>query len=59
MIETLQWYEKASGQNINFQKSAVTFSPNVERELQDNLLGILGLNVTHSHDRYLGLPWKK
>ena len=48
MIETLQWYEKASGQIINFQKSAVTFSPNVKQELRDNFLGILGLNVAHS-----------
>ncbi|KAL0355426.1 UNVERIFIED_CONTAM: LINE-1 retrotransposable element O protein [Sesamum radiatum] len=49
-------FEKASGLMINLRKSAVVFSRNVEMRLQQDLAGILGVEVVPKHDKYLGLP---
>ena len=50
---TLKKYELASRQRINFQKSMVNFSPNVDEELKGNILNFLGLSSTETHDWYL------
>ena len=50
------WYEEASGQSINFQKSSITLSANVVDEERWMLQGVLGLNAAQPHDLYLGLP---
>ncbi|KAM6589756.1 hypothetical protein CsatA_012361 [Cannabis sativa] len=52
----LQCYENASGQQVNFEKSAITFSPNVLPADRTSVLGILGLGSVATHDKYLGLP---
>uniref|UniRef100_A0A803NHI3 Reverse transcriptase domain-containing protein n=1 Tax=Cannabis sativa TaxID=3483 RepID=A0A803NHI3_CANSA len=52
----LQCYERASGQQVNFDKSAITFSPNVQPADRTSVLGILGLGSVATHDKYLGLP---
>ena len=52
----LENYEKASGQKVNFSKSAISFSPNTSEEIQRDIKAILGLDVTAPHDKYLGLP---
>ena len=52
----LKDYEEASGQRINFQKSSVTFSPNVGEELRGAILNCLGLEAAQIHEKYLGLP---
>ncbi|XP_060961202.1 uncharacterized protein LOC133031689 [Cannabis sativa] len=52
----LQCYEQASGQQVNFDKSAITFSPNVLPADRTSVLGILGLGSVATHDKYLGLP---
>ncbi|KAM6596535.1 hypothetical protein CsatA_007059 [Cannabis sativa] len=52
----LQCYEYASGQQVNFDKSAITFSPNVLPADRTSVLGILGLGSVATHDKYLGLP---
>ncbi|XP_062014154.1 uncharacterized protein LOC133730612 [Rosa rugosa] len=49
-------YGKASGQQVNFRKSSVTFSKNVDRETQNWLASFLGVTVVESHEKYLGLP---
>uniref|UniRef100_A0A803QQC3 Reverse transcriptase n=1 Tax=Cannabis sativa TaxID=3483 RepID=A0A803QQC3_CANSA len=49
-------YETASGQKINFEKSAITFSLNVQQVDQDGVLRVLGLTSMATHDKYLGLP---
>ncbi|XP_048435995.1 uncharacterized protein LOC125475320 [Pyrus x bretschneideri] len=43
------------GQRTNLQKSAVSFSPNVYRAIQDQLVAYLGVPRVDVHDKYLGL----
>lgn len=54
--ECLHLYEKASGQLINYDKSALSFSPNTNAILVDAIKMILTIPVVHRHDFYLGLP---
>ena len=49
-------YEKASRQRVNFSKSAIYFSPNTLEELQRDINMTYGLDVSVSHNKYLGLP---
>ncbi|KAL5832096.1 hypothetical protein ACOSQ4_017450 [Xanthoceras sorbifolium] len=48
--------KKGSGQLVNFQKFAITFSPNVLSGCKDSIQIIFDLARSQSHDRYLGLP---
>ncbi|KAK9084133.1 hypothetical protein Scep_030604 [Stephania cephalantha] len=52
----LDTYEKASGQAINFQKSALFFSPNVADSTESDLRHCLGVNADLVDSNYLGLP---
>lgn len=52
----LKLYDKALGQMINFDKPAVTFSPNVDDHKAKQISGILETSVVQGHDLYLGLP---
>ncbi|XP_062014625.1 uncharacterized protein LOC133731216 [Rosa rugosa] len=52
----LDTYEQASGQQVNFRKSSVVFSNNVQEARQHHLATILGVNCVKEHDKYLGLP---
>ena len=52
----LSWYGKASGQLVNFVKSAVCFSPNVGNDISYNLVEALGVVKVNCHEKYLGLP---
>lgn len=54
--EALSKYEMASGQAINFQKSAISFSLNISDDDKGTILSTLGLSNSESHDVYLGLP---
>ncbi|XP_024178970.1 uncharacterized protein LOC112184983 [Rosa chinensis] len=56
--QILWTYEKASGQKVNFQKSSVVFSLNVNMELQHTLASILAVKREEEHHKYLGLPLK-
>ncbi|KAK6119801.1 hypothetical protein DH2020_046456 [Rehmannia glutinosa] len=50
-------FAAASGQQINFVKSSISFSPNVNDSLRNDICCILGLEISSvSHQNYLGLP---
>ncbi|XP_024178139.1 uncharacterized protein LOC112184080 [Rosa chinensis] len=52
----LDTYERASGQQVNYQKSSMAFSRNVDMDRQNKFASILGVTRVDDHDRYLGLP---
>jgi len=52
----LQQYEQASGQFINPQKSAVTFSARTGLETKDRVKLLLGIEKEGGLGKYLGLP---
>ncbi|KAK0584046.1 hypothetical protein LWI29_006910 [Acer saccharum] len=54
--EILHVYACGSGQEINLQKSKVTFSPNVVEETKAVLIDLLGIEECLQQDQYLGLP---
>lgn len=49
-------YERMSGQSVNFEKSGVMFSNNVNQSQRTILSGILGVSNNLSGGKYLGLP---
>lgn len=49
-------YEEASGQKINFDKSAMCFSPRIPRGDREACCAALDMTVVPCHERYLGLP---
>lgn len=52
----LNEYESASGQAINYSKSAISFSKNVTEERKAQIAQIMGISTVDHHDFYLGLP---
>lgn len=53
---TLSLYERALRQTINYGKSGIFFSTNVDAETWDKLKRILGVSANLNTGRYLGLP---
>ncbi|KAK0580330.1 hypothetical protein LWI29_000723 [Acer saccharum] len=49
-------YASGSGQQINFQKSKVTFSSNVLASTKEEIFSLLGIADSRIQDQYLGLP---
>lgn len=49
-------YERASGQMINYDKSAITFSTNTPSPVKESIRLHLNMSVCQGHDVYLGLP---
>lgn len=56
VIDCLNHYEAASGQQINFGKLSISFSANVSNELNNDICKGLRVNFTNNHGKYLGLP---
>ncbi|KAK2662640.1 hypothetical protein Ddye_001214 [Dipteronia dyeriana] len=54
--DVLDRYGKASGQSMNFGKSALCVSSSMDNTETMRLSVILGIQVVDCHDRYLGLP---
>lgn len=52
----LQLYARASGQVVNFDKSAVTFSPNIDDQKARQIAQMMEIRVVKGHELYLGLP---
>ncbi|KAK4399546.1 putative mitochondrial protein [Sesamum angolense] len=56
ILEVLDNFGRAAGQEINFSKSSMVFSRNTVASLRDEIQGILNIRVEGRHDLYLGLP---
>lgn len=56
IIKLLRLYEMASGQAVNFEKSCVSFSPNLNIYDKQLLANCLGMRRVEFHNKYLGLP---
>ncbi|KAL5539433.1 hypothetical protein UlMin_045908 [Ulmus minor] len=52
----LDYYSKASGQLVNFEKSALSFSPNTSAYVREEICSLFGISQVAGHDMYLGLP---
>ncbi|KAL0367990.1 UNVERIFIED_CONTAM: hypothetical protein Scaly_1017900 [Sesamum calycinum] len=53
ILEVLDTFGRAAGQEINFAKSSVVFSKNTEALVRDAIQGLLHMRVADSHDLYL------
>ncbi|KAL5566077.1 hypothetical protein UlMin_029241 [Ulmus minor] len=51
----LDCYSKALGQLVNFEKSALSFSPNTYVYFRDEICSLFGISQVAGHDMYLGL----
>ena len=49
-------FEQVSGQAVNYGKSEVMFSYNIRTDKQNEIIGMLGVEVTDGSSYYLGLP---
>ena len=49
-------YEKASGQQLNREKTAFFFSRNTLQDTQEAIKNRFGTKVIRKHETYLGLP---
>lgn len=56
MRRILDRYAEISGQIINFNESAVTFSPNTKREARGKICAQLGVQEKENPEKYLGMP---
>lgn len=56
MKNILEMYESASGQSINFQKSEVFYSRNVDDAVKASISQILGVQQVMGTGKYLGVP---
>lgn len=52
----LDIYKQASGQEVNFSKSAVTFGKGTPHQLQQQIMNELGISKMGGFGKYLGLP---
>ncbi|KAK3195383.1 hypothetical protein Dsin_026693 [Dipteronia sinensis] len=52
----LEEYERASGQVINFSKSAMCVSPSFWAIVGERLASMMGIKLVDCHENYLGLP---
>jgi len=52
----LKDYEEASGQQVNFSKSTITFGRGIQQHRKDEILLELDIREILAQDKYLGLP---
>ncbi|KAL0700618.1 hypothetical protein Bca4012_056740 [Brassica carinata] len=56
LLNILNTYQRASGQEINYKKSAIAFSKGTPSNLQENLSRNFGITKLGGFGKYLGLP---
>ncbi|XP_068329845.1 uncharacterized protein [Pyrus communis] len=56
LLRILDDYCRASGQQVNYQKSCIFFGANVPRSLSVELGHLVGMPLAENPGRYLGLP---
>ncbi|KAA3467407.1 reverse transcriptase [Gossypium australe] len=56
MMAIIKEYELVFGQLVNFDKSLIYFSKNVDLEIREQVGGILGVRILNNPEKYLGLP---
>ncbi|CAA0816243.1 RNA-directed DNA polymerase (reverse transcriptase)-related family protein [Striga hermonthica] len=56
ILSILDHYKAAPGHLINLEKTAITFSPNISAQLQQEIGTRLRIHELQAHDTYLGLP---
>ncbi len=56
LLEKLWWYEKASGQSVNTDKTSLFFSRNTVENLRVAIQSNIGVPMIREHEKYLGLP---
>jgi hypothetical protein len=56
ILETLDLYEKASGQQLNKEKTSLFFSRNTKAPIRELLSRRIGVAPTQKYEIYLGLP---
>ncbi|KAA3489714.1 reverse transcriptase [Gossypium australe] len=54
--DVIKEYESISGQRVNFEKSLIYFGANVNNEVKENIINLLGVRMAHNPEKYLGLP---
>ncbi|XP_050222528.1 uncharacterized protein LOC126672620 [Mercurialis annua] len=52
----LDFYENFSGQKVNFHKSNIIFSANVDRECKESICSVMEVVKDSDSGKYLGLP---
>ena len=55
-METVNAYEKASGENVKFDELEVLFSKGIEMEREDELVDLLHIKRVEKLAKYLGAP---
>ena len=55
ILEVLDKYEQASGQQINRDKTQICFSTNMERSIQESIKALLRVAAITQYEKYLGL----
>ncbi|KAK3218543.1 hypothetical protein Dsin_012513 [Dipteronia sinensis] len=55
-VNLLMRYEKASGQVVNYNKSAMCVSPSIPLFEGKRLAALIGVKIVDCHEKYLGLP---
>ncbi|XP_012827280.1 PREDICTED: uncharacterized protein LOC105948608 [Erythranthe guttata] len=54
--QILSLFARTSGQEVNLEKSTMTFSPTTPQATKEVLSQILGFKVVERHEKYLGMP---
>jgi hypothetical protein len=55
-MAALNEYQRVSGQQINLSKSEMTYSPQLQQNIQLDFHNIMPIQVTDSINKYLGMP---